>query len=93
MRISWLLPLLSLASPILAIPKDAAPKPAAATDAADADTGPKSTKFNGQEVPPFRELSGETINEDIKQGYWYASAFIRIVCIVYALSADTPQVR
>jgi protein disulfide-isomerase len=65
MRVSWLLPLLTLASPILAIPADPAPK---ATDAED--TGPKPTKFNGIEVPPLKELSGTTINEDIKQGYW-----------------------
>lgn len=70
MRISWLVPLLCLASPIFAIPADPAPKAAATTDVAETDTGPKSTKFNGIEVPPMRELSGETINEDIKQGYW-----------------------
>lgn len=65
MRISWLLPLVTLASPILAIPADAAPKPADAED-----TGPKPTKFNGIEVPPLKELNGPTYTEDIKQGYW-----------------------
>jgi hypothetical protein len=64
MRISWLLPLLTLASPIFAVPADPVPK------AESENTGPKPTKFNGIEVPPLRELNGPTLDEDIKQGYW-----------------------
>ncbi|KAE9972411.1 hypothetical protein BLS_004039 [Venturia inaequalis] len=63
MRFSWLLPLITLASPILAIPAEAE------------DTGPKPTKFNGIEVPPLKELNGPTYTEDIKQGYWFVEHF------------------
>jgi hypothetical protein len=66
MRFSYFLPLLSLVSPLLAAPADAA----AGTVIQDVDPVALPTKFNGEEVPPLRELSGQTINEDIKQGYW-----------------------
>jgi protein disulfide-isomerase len=65
MRLSLLLPLLSLVSPLLAAPADTA---AAAVE--DAEATPLPTKFNGEEVPPLRELSGQAISEEIKQGYW-----------------------
>ncbi len=29
------------------------------------------TKFNGQEVPPMKELNSSGIDEDIKHGYWF----------------------
>jgi hypothetical protein len=64
MRLSYLLPLLTLVSPLLAAPADAK------AVEADAEAPPKPIIFNGEEVPPLRELSGQTINEDIKQGYW-----------------------
>ncbi|KAK4924005.1 hypothetical protein LTR28_012441, partial [Elasticomyces elasticus] len=36
----------------------------------------KGTKFNGAEVPPMRELSGETLDEDIANGYWYGPGLL-----------------
>jgi protein disulfide-isomerase len=63
MRLSWLLPLITLASPIIA-------KSAAITEDDDA---PKPTKFNGLEVPPITELRGDTFDDDIKNGYWYGT--------------------
>lgn len=30
-----------------------------------------TTRFNGADVPPMRELEGSKFNETIKQGYWY----------------------
>ncbi|KAG8531762.1 uncharacterized protein KY384_003398 [Bacidia gigantensis] len=30
-----------------------------------------STKFNGMEVPPMKELTGENAESDIKNGYWF----------------------
>lgn len=68
MRLSYLLPLLSLAAPLLAAPKEASPEKAIETEEATV----KPTIFNDEEVPPLRELSGTTIDEDTKQGYWYA---------------------
>ena len=32
------------------------------------------TIFNGMEVPPMKELSGEAFDTEIKDGYWYAEA-------------------
>lgn len=114
MRLSYILPLLSLVSPLLAAPKDTPLKikevavegadtvKKAAVKGADAvkqaavkgaDTVKEAvlsvaamtsetaaeptfqpTIFNGEEVPPMRELSGTTIKEEIKQGYWYVVA-------------------
>ena len=31
----------------------------------------KNTKFNGMEVPPMKELSGEGMEQEIKIGYWF----------------------
>lgn len=70
MRLSHLLPLVSLISPLLAAPADAVIK-ATSTKEAEAESTIKSTIFNGVEVPPLQELSGETLNKDIKQGYWF----------------------
>ncbi|KAF2430913.1 protein disulfide isomerase [Tothia fuscella] len=66
MRFSCLLPLLALVSPLLAAPAEAGP-----TDAPVS----RATKFNGEEVPPLRALSGTTLDQDIKQGYWLVEFF------------------
>lgn len=44
------------------------------TDAVTDGSADGATVFNGQEVPPMKELRGETLNEDISKGYWYAQA-------------------
>jgi protein disulfide-isomerase len=36
----------------------------------DTDETPKSTTFNGIEVPPMKDMIGDTFNEDMKNGYW-----------------------
>lgn len=36
----------------------------------DDDSGPKSTTYNGVEVPSMPMLQGETFNDEIKSGYW-----------------------
>lgn len=33
--------------------------------------------FNGQEVPPFLELDGETLASTIEKGYWYVGCRFR----------------
>ena len=49
----------------------AAPEPAASTaDAPAEDAEPGPTKFNGIEVPPLKEISGEDFDEEVKEGYW-----------------------
>lgn len=37
------------------------------------DDGPKSTTFNGVEVPPLKELTGENYETETKDGYWYVA--------------------
>jgi hypothetical protein len=64
MRISWLLSLVAIASPIMA-----APTSEETTTPDPMDGGP--TTFNGLEVPPMLELSGTTVDEVIAQGNWY----------------------
>ncbi|KIW06106.1 uncharacterized protein PV09_03274 [Verruconis gallopava] len=67
MRISWLLPLITLASPILV---------KAASAATEDEDAPKSTKFNDIEVPPIKEIqAAASIDEDIKNGYWLVEFF------------------
>ncbi|KAI9678363.1 MAG: hypothetical protein M1817_006310 [Caeruleum heppii] len=39
------------------------------------DSRPKPTIFNGLEVPPLKELSGETFAEEIKDGYWFVKFY------------------
>ncbi|MCJ1393692.1 hypothetical protein MMC18_006568 [Xylographa bjoerkii] len=34
-----------------------------------------STLFNGMDVPPMKNLSGETFDEEIKDGYWFVKHF------------------
>ena len=34
------------------------------------DDAPPETIFNGQAVPPMKELSGVTLDEEISKGYW-----------------------
>ncbi|KAI9812842.1 MAG: hypothetical protein M1832_006463 [Thelocarpon impressellum] len=43
---------------------------AAAPVAGEEDAVPISTVFNGVEVPPMKELSGEEFDQEIKDGYW-----------------------
>lgn len=42
------------------------------TDAITDGSAEGTTVFNGQEVPPMKQLSGEALDEDISKGYWYA---------------------
>ncbi len=36
---------------------------------------PKSTIFNGVEVPPLKELSGEEFDKETKDGYWFVKHY------------------
>ncbi len=45
-----------------------APSKAAAATGED-DATPSSTVFNGVEVPPMKELSGDEFDQEIKEGY------------------------
>lgn len=38
----------------------------------------KGTLFNGHSVPPLTELSGETIDTTIANGYWYAQDMLNL---------------
>ena len=69
---SALLPYLLLSSPILASAQiDAPARDVAAASPAEADDTPKSTTFNGVDVPPLRDISGDKFDEEVKEGYWY----------------------
>lgn len=75
---------LALLKPIYALPREhagdqgtvsiqtASPQKPAVAD--EDDGGPKYTRFNGIEVPPMKELSGENFDKEIKDGYWYRKA-------------------
>jgi hypothetical protein len=67
MRFSWLIPLLAVASPILASAKNEE------SVSSEASSEPKATVFNGQEVPPLMQMSGEKLNDEIAKGYWYVN--------------------
>ena len=75
MRFSWILPVLAVASTTLALnPKNevAAKRAVGSSDSASTESlEPKGTVFNGLEVPPMSELSGEKLNEEIAKGNWY----------------------
>lgn len=49
-------------------PADAGAKAGATNSEAVSDT---NTIFNGQEVPPMKELNGDDFDKDISKGYWY----------------------
>ena len=55
----------------------ASPEPVDAGAAAGATNSEAITDaptiFNGAEVPPMKELDGQTFDEDVKDGYWYIS--------------------
>jgi protein disulfide-isomerase len=71
-RTASVLPYLLLLAPILATAQiDAPAKEGTAAAPAEDDTAPKSTTFNGIEVPPLKDLSGDKFDEEIKDGYWY----------------------
>lgn len=73
MRLSRLFALLPLVVPLLALPADTehnAAAPASANVSAEESAEGESTVFNGETVPPMRSLSGETLDRDIKDGYW-----------------------
>ena len=55
-------------------------------DSTDSDsfTG-SSTTFNGIEVPPMKELTGEGFDTEIKDGYWYARTVSR--CLFFRFGA------
>jgi hypothetical protein len=64
MRFSWLIPLLAVALPILASSK------IEESVSSDESSEPKATVFNGQEVPPLMQMSGEKLDDEIAKGYW-----------------------
>jgi protein disulfide-isomerase len=60
----------TLALPFLL--SSAEPKAESTADSSDdGENAPKSTTFNGQEVPPIKFLSPKTFDEDISKGNWY----------------------
>jgi hypothetical protein len=64
MRFSWLIPLLAAAFPIVASAENEQ------SVAIEESSEPKATIFNGQEVPPLMQMSGETLDAEIAKGYW-----------------------
>ncbi|EON66034.1 hypothetical protein W97_05277 [Coniosporium apollinis CBS 100218] len=79
-----LLSALALLSPVLAVPQvEADPAPEKAAEIPVAPVAPAAspasthapTVFNGQTVPPMRELKGATLDEDISKGYWFVEFF------------------
>ena len=51
-------------------PKDAGAAAGATNSEAVSD---ESTTFNRVTVPPMKELSGDEFDQEVKDGYWYAS--------------------
>ncbi len=49
-------------------PVDAGAKAGATNSEAVSD---KNSIFNGQEVPPMKELNGDDFDKDTSKGYWY----------------------
>lgn len=47
---------------------DAGAKAGATNSEAVSET---NTVFNGQEVPPMKELNGNDLDRDMSKGYWY----------------------
>ncbi|KAI9756788.1 MAG: hypothetical protein M4579_003705 [Chaenotheca gracillima] len=53
---------------------ETAPAPAPAGGSAFEGTG-GTTKFNGIDVPPMKDINGEKVDEEIKDGYWFVKHF------------------
>ncbi|KAL8691423.1 MAG: hypothetical protein Q9224_004181 [Gallowayella concinna] len=53
-------------------PIDAGAKAGATNSEAVSDT---NTVFNGQEVPPMKELNGDDFNKDTSKGYWFVKHY------------------
>jgi len=68
---SLLFSLLSLATVTSILAADAAP---AKKDVDDLDEVVPDTIFNGQTVPPMKDLDEQHIVEDISKGNWYISS-------------------
>jgi hypothetical protein len=87
MRFSWIVPVLAIASTTLALsPKDELPAKRAAGPSDPASTEspePKGTVFNGLDVPPMIELSGEKLSETIAKGNWYVhhNCFVTVLAL------------
>ena len=47
----------------------------AASSTTDDDEDTKPTVFNGIEVPPLPEVTGEKFNETVKDGYWFVKHY------------------
>lgn len=47
----------------------------AASGTTDDDEDTKPTVFNGIEVPPLPEVTGEKFNETVKGGYWFVKHY------------------
>lgn len=67
---SLLYTLLSLATFASTLAADA-PVPSATADPDDLEEVVPDTVFNGQSVPPMRELREQSIDEDLSHGNWY----------------------
>ncbi|KAF2403474.1 thioredoxin-like protein [Trichodelitschia bisporula] len=70
MKLLWLLGVLGLSQRALSAPQQAPAKSTVAAAKSTADPETTSTFFNGKEVPPLPQLSGTTLDQDIKKGYW-----------------------
>ena len=58
----------ALAEPKVEVPTEDGPKAGATNSEAISST---NTKFNGMEVPPMKEITGEGMDQEIKNGYWF----------------------
>ena len=52
-------------------PADAGAKAGATNSEAVSDS---NTVFNGEEVPPMKELNGDDFDKDTSKGYWYSTS-------------------
>ena len=52
-------------------PADAGAKAGATNSEAVSDS---NTVFNGEEVPPMKELNGDDFDKDTSKGYWYGTS-------------------
>jgi len=76
MRASRLLfGLLAFTTPLLAVAEDSE-TPAASPKSSDEEVmEPEGTTFNGKFVPTMSSLSGETLDADIANGYWFVKYY------------------
>lgn len=64
---------------VLSEPSDGLVKTGAAAGSINSEALSGSpTIFNGIEVPPMKELTGEGFDKETKDGYWYFGLFYKI---------------